>query len=422
MTLKTILSLYRDPRFLTLLCLGFVSGLPFLLTLSTLSYWLSELGISKASMGFLMLLGLPYSFKFLLAPFLDHIRIPYLYQKLGQRRSWAILSLFGLMIFVFMLGWSNPQESLWITGIASFMISIFSSTLDTVIDAYRIELLPREKNAIGASVEAIGFRFGMMASGAGALYLAALWNWQAAYTIMAFCMVLGVIPVLYTKIDHLPRIHKMGPILNVFLESWRDLITQKTFLPLIAFIFCFKAPDIVMNAMSAPFFYEIGVSKVEFAEISKVYGIILMVVGAFTCGILLRFLGDLHGLILAIVLQAASSLMFVIQAIVGYNIDVLIIAVGVESFTSGLTSAVFIAYLSKFCTAPHTASHFTLLYSVGSLSRVITSAGSAYVAECLPWPLVFLLTACITIPGFYFLYKLEHKENTFLQRILKKAA
>jgi len=419
---RLILAIYRDPRFLTLLCLGFVSGLPFLLTLSTLSFWLSELGVSKSSMGLLMLVGIPYGLKFLWAPFLDHIRIPFLFKLLGQRRSWAIVSLFGLMLSVLALGWSQPEKHLFMTATASFCVSVFSATLDAVIDAYRIELLPREKNAIGASVEAIGFRFGMLTSGAGALYLAALLGWEIAYSLIAASMMLGIVAVLSTKIKDQPYFHKMKrPIYKTFWESWQGLVTQKSFVALLVFIFCFKAPDIVMNAMSAPFFYELGVSKVQFAEISKIFGIMWMVFGALMGGIVLKFLGDLHGLMLALTLQAVSCLMFSVQGMVGYNVPALIVTVGVESFTSGLTSTVFIAYLSKFCSAPHTASHFTLLYSFGSLCRVLTSALSANLAEYLPWPWLFAVTSLVVIPGFYALFYLEGVAYR-IETLFKRAA
>ncbi|MBX9976768.1 MAG: MFS transporter, partial [Alphaproteobacteria bacterium] len=140
---------------MTLLCLSFVSGLPFLLTLSTLSFWLSEVGVSKTHISLLLLAGIPYSVKFLWAPFLDQVRLPYITHRLGHRRSWALLAHMGLMGALLCLGWSNPSENLLFTFIATFAVSLCAATLDTVVDAYRIELLPDEDRAMGASVEAI---------------------------------------------------------------------------------------------------------------------------------------------------------------------------------------------------------------------------------------------------------------------------
>ncbi|MBX9977513.1 MAG: hypothetical protein K2X98_04640, partial [Alphaproteobacteria bacterium] len=192
-----------------------------------------------------------------------------------------------------------------------------------------------------------------------------------------------------------------------FMEPFKVLLNQKHFFIVLAFIFCFKFADTVLNAMTAPFFFELGVSKVEFADISKVFGVILMVLGALSAGLLLKYLGDLEGVILALVLQIVSALMFTLQAIIGYDVIALIITVGVESFTSGLTSAVFIAYLSKFCKTPHTATHFTFLYSFGSLCRVLSSSSAAYLADHISWAWIFFGSAFFALPGLYFIVKLE---------------
>ena len=418
----SVLELYRDKRFFTLLCLGFVSGLPFLLILSTLTYWLSELGISKASMGLVMLVGIPYSAKFLWAPLLDHVSPPIFGKILGTRRGWAILAQFCLIISLLLLGWTDPKTQFHWTLTASFLISFFSATLDAVVDAYRIELLNKQENAIGASVEAIGFRTGMLTSGAGALCLASLISWPWAYTIMAMCIFLGIIAVIKTPLPDQPKEKRQKSWKRAVFISWKGLLRQPYFIPLLLFIFCFKCPDTVLNAMSAPFFFELGVSKIQFAEISKIFGVVLMVCGALVGGLMLRFLGDLHGAMIALFLQIVSSLMFVVQALVGYKISALIITVGVESFASGMTSAVFIAYLSKFCLSPHTATHFTILYSFGSLCRVLTSSAAAYLADRFPWEFVFTLSALGAVPGIIFLLWLERDKIPNLSERLSKIA
>ncbi len=358
-----------------------------------------------------MLAGIPYSVKPLWAPFLDQFKLPYLTRKFGRRRAWALLAHMGLMAALLFLGWTNPAEHLPLTFVATFSVSLCAATLDTVIDAYRIELLPDEDRAIGASVEAIGFRIGMLTSGAGALYLAAALSWQWAYTIMAGCMVLGVIAVWTTPLEESKNVKEFHKGRVDFKAPFKSLLKQKDFFTLLGFIFCFKFADIILNAMSAPFFFELGVSKVQFADISKVFGVVLMVLGALSAGLLLKFLGDLEGVIFAFVLQMISSFMFALQAMIGYNLVALIITVGVESFTSGLISTVFIAYLSKFCRAPHTATHFTMLYSFGSLCRVLTSSGSAYLADHISWTALFLSSSLAVLPGLYFLLKIERSHT-----------
>jgi PAT family beta-lactamase induction signal transducer AmpG len=260
----------------------------------------------------------------------------------------------------------------------------------------------------------------MLTSGAGALFLAAWIGWQGAYTIMALCMSLGIVAVLMTPLPDTKILKRQVPWKRAVFISWKGLVRQPYFIPLLLFIFCFKFPDTILNAMSASFFFELGVSKLEFAEISKVFGVSLMIFGALVGGLSLRFLGDLHGASLAIFLQIVSSLMFVVLSITGHNLPALFITVGVESFASGMTSTVFIAYLSKFCLSPHTATHFTLLYSFGSLCRVLTSSGAAYLADRFDWGVLFTLSALGAVPGLAFLVWLERdKLSNFTHKLAR---
>lgn len=391
-----------------LACLGFVSGLPFLLTLSTLTFWLSEVGISKTHMGCMFFAGLPYSFKWLWAPYLDQIRIPVLSHYLGQRRSWALVSNICLIMALFWLGWSQPETHLTESFFAAFFVCLCASTLDTVIDAYRIEMLDDTRRAMGAAIESIGFRMGMITSGAGALYLAEYGGWSYAYTIMALLLIIGVIAILCApKIPPRQHIQTLS-----FTAPFKQILNKPFIWSMLGFVLFFKSIDVVLNGMSTPFLYNIGITKLQFADISKVYGTILMIFGALSGGSIMTFLGDRQGILFALTLQVVSALMFTVQALIGYNVTALIITIGVESFASGLTSTVFIAYLSRFCTPPHTATHFTFLYSFSSLSRIIMSCGASTLADYISWGALFLGSCFLAIPAFYFLLRLEKQTHS----------
>ena len=372
------------PNLLIILVLGFTSGLPFLLTLSTLNFWLAEAGTSKTTIGLFMLISLPYSFKFLWAPVFDHCSVPYLSNKLGKRRSWALVMQLCLIVSLILLGYSEPQKNILYTAVVAACVAFFSASQDIIIDAYRIETIQSEQRGVGAALEAIGFRLGMLVSGAGALYLATLFSWQVAYQSMAALIGIGIVAIFV-----MPEPKASGVVpLTISLTQQPWYLRLKTFaiLPwqqfrfkqqlgyLLLFILCFKMADTVMNAMSAPFLCDLGFSKIEFANISKIFGITLMVIGGLFGGVMIHQLGTVQSLIMCAVLQGLSCLMFTIQALVGYDYYILVITVGVESFCSGLTSTILIAYLSDFCRQPHTATHFTLLYSFGSFCRVIASS------------------------------------------------
>jgi len=308
-----------------ILLLGFASGVPFLLTLSTLSFWLTESGIDKTTIGLFMLISIPYSLKFVWAPLVDCTPIPFLSKRLGQRRGWALFSQIGLIISIITLGYCNPAESIIKTALSAFCVAFFSATQDIVYDAYRIEIIKDRNGGIAAALESIGFRMGMLVSGAGALYLASMFDWKTAYHLMAGTILIGVITVLVMP-EPIQQKEKSKPHQNTVLlqikqhhfsiiEPWRQFADKHLFLKLGLFILCFKLADAVMNSMSAPFLYDLGFSKTDFANISKVFGIVLMIIGGFSGGLIINRFGILNSIIFCVLLQGVSCIMFAIQAI-----------------------------------------------------------------------------------------------------------
>jgi MFS transporter, PAT family, beta-lactamase induction signal transducer AmpG len=420
--------IYTQPRLLIILLLGMISGLPFLLTLSTLSFWMAESGVNKTTIGLFMLVSLPYSLKFLWAPFADHFSIPYFTARFGQRRSWALLSQLGLLISLVSLAHSDPSHVIALTALSSFFVAFFSASQDIIIDAYRIEILKAELRGAGAALEAIGFRFGMLASGAGALYLAHTFTWRIAYLTMAVGIIFGMLIFCciaepnHKKITPLtPHQKESAPLGQrfhaLFIMPWAHLPRKRELSYLLIFIFCFKMGDTVLNAMAAPFLYDLGFSKIEYANVTKIFGITLMVFGGLIGGVIIHQLGILQSTFMCVVLQGISCLMFVIQSIVGHHLSVLMITVGVESFCSGMVSAVFIAYISSFCRQPYTASHFTLLYSFGSFCRVFISVLAGWSADHMGWTPLFLITGIFILPAAYILIKLVQLDKIKSQHV-----
>ncbi len=414
--------LYTQPQLLIILLLGMISGLPFLLTLSTLSFWMAESGVSKTTIGLFMLVSLPYSLKFLWAPFTDHFSLPYLTPRFGQRRSWALLSQLGLLVSLVSLAHCDPSDAIALTALSAFFVAFFSASQDIIIDAYRIEILKADNGGAGAAMEAIGFRFGMLASGAGALYLAHTFTWRIAYLTMAVGIIFGMIVFCciaepqHKKITPLTHRQKKSTPLSqwlhaLFVMPWAQLPRKRELIYLLVFIFCFKMGDTVLNAMGAPFLYDLGFSKIEYANVTKIFGITLMVFGGLIGGVMIHQLGILQSTVMCVGLQGVSCLMFVIQSLVGHRLSVLMITVGVESFCSGMVSAIFIAYISNFCRQPYTASHFTLLYSFGSFCRVLISVLAGWSADHIGWTPLFLITGTFILPAVYILIKLVQLEE-----------
>jgi Major Facilitator Superfamily. len=408
-------ALYREPRILGILFLGFSSGLPFLLTLATLHVWLSEIGISKTIIGLFAFVTIPYSLKFIWAPLIDRFPFPLLSTWLGHRKGWMLASQIMLVIMLILLGSSNPEKHVWYTAACALLVSFFSATQDIVIEAYRVERLEIHEIGPGAGASNLGYRLGMWVSGAGALYLASKFSWAVTYSFMAACLSIGMIATL---LSHEPTVkrqlhnlneklqhHRLSSttILKVLWQSLKDstqyFAAQHDWPVLLAYILFFKLADTALNVMAAPFLLEVGFSKLEIAHVGKAFGIGAMIVGGLFAGILLAQCSLRKVLLLCAGMQLASAIMFYLQALVGYNITLLFATIGIENLSNGMGAAAFITYLSIVCRGPHAGAHFALLTSIASLARVSFSSLSGWTADHLGWPHYYILTAIVCLPN-----------------------
>ncbi|MDC0344868.1 MFS transporter [Alphaproteobacteria bacterium] len=392
---------FRDPRVLSVGILGVVSGLPFMLTLSTLTFWLFESGVSKTEIGLFFVVTLPYSLKFLWAPFVDGCRLPWIGDLLGHRRSWLVLIQILLMIALILLGQTNPKAHLGMTALLAFMVAFLSATQDMIYEAYRVEVLkgPLLGYGIGASVQ--GYRLGMWISGAGALYLAALFSWSVAYAFMACGMLMGVVATLLS-----PDPEDTQAMARFTRENWSKAL--KSFLGrgdwsfILVFILAYKVGDTVLNVMTPCFLRELGFTKLQIAHVAKTFGIGAMIFGGLVGGILIARHSLQRMLVLSCSLQALASLFFVMQATMGNNLGFLFVSMGVENFACGISQAALIAYFTSCCRRPHTAMHYALVSSFGALVRVMLSGIAGFGADHLSWHTFYSVTGILCLSGLFF--------------------
>ena len=193
-------------KVIQLALLGFSAGVPLLLIFSTLSLWLNEAGVSKAAVTYFALAALGYSFKFVWAPIVDSLPLPFLSRALGRRRGWLLSAQLAVICCILWMASIDPVTGLAAMAFASIALGFSSATQDIVIDSYRIEYAGPDEQAILSSSYFAGYRTGMIVAGAGALYLADFWGsnpnnylyaaWQKAYWAMALVMCTGVITTL----------------------------------------------------------------------------------------------------------------------------------------------------------------------------------------------------------------------------------
>lgn len=409
--LRTI-ALYKEPRILSILLLGFSSGLPFLLTLATLHVRLSEVGVNKTTIGLFVFVTLPYTFKFLWAPVIDSWRLPFFCYFFGKRKGWMLITQLSLMLSLILLGISDPSQNIWMIAGAATLVAFCSATQDSVIEAYRVESLDIKKTGIGAGASVFGYRLGMWVSGAGALYLASHFSWLTTYIFMSFCVVIGIIATLlspepkYSKFSEKTLSYKTlhAKFGTLVLAPIKTFIKREDWGIIVLFILFYKFPDTILNVMSVPFLLEIGFTKLEIANVAKFFGIGAMMCGGLIGGVFLTRKPLIETLFICSFLQIFSCLMFMMQAYIGHNVLMLFATIGIENLACGIGTAAFITYLSSLCRLPHTATHYALLSSFGSFARVIFSSIGGWLADRLNWNEFYVLSAILCIPLIILLF------------------
>ncbi|HZT88737.1 MAG TPA: AmpG family muropeptide MFS transporter [Stellaceae bacterium] len=418
------LRVYREPRLVAVLLMGFSSGLPFALTAGTLSYWLKELDVSLTAIGLFGLVRFSYSLKFLWSPVIDRVPLPLLTARLGRRRSWLLTIQLGLALAILWLGRTDPRTDPEATVLAAVVVAFLSASQDIVIDAYRIELLRPEEQGAGAAATQWGYRFGMIASGAGALYAASFGGWRFAYAAMAVLMLVGMMTVWLTPepADGAPLAPLPGATAAARFKAWlgravvapfRDMFDRNgavKLLAIVVFIVLYKFGDALAGSMANPLYVTLGFTKVEVATIGKIYGVLATLAGVAVGGVLVLRVGIFTALLSCGALQALSNLMYVVQVWAGHDVGTLALTIGSENLTGGMASAAFVAYLSGLCNRDFTATQYALLSSLASVGLNLLAASGGALADALGWIPFFVLSTAACVPGLALLLWLMRAE------------
>ena len=404
---------YFTRPLLTVLFLGFSSGLPLALTASTLSAWLFEAHVDKSTIGLFAAVATPYTLKFLWSPLIDSLRLPVLTKLLGRRRGWMLATQIALVASLLLLAAASPALNPWATALVALLVTFCSASQDIVIDAYRVEILSKAEQGEGAAMVQLGYRLGMIASTAGALTLADIMGWQATYIIMAALIGVGI---AMTFIAREPEVAAFKPAQNFIawlrsavLAPLTDFAKHPAWAQILAFIIIYRLADAFIGGMTNPFLLELGFQKKDIAAVVKLYGTIATLIGTFAGGSLTVRFGTLRVLFLAGLLHAATNLCYVWQAHAGADLTVLSITTSLENFTGGLATAAFVAYLSNLCNVHYTATQYALLSSLAALGRAWFSTPAGAVAKYLGWDWFFILSALLALPGLLLIVTLNRK-------------
>ena len=376
---------YLTPRMLIILAMGFASGLPLLLTLSTLSYWLSKVGVDKTTIGLFALVGTPYTFKFLWSPIMDQVPLPVLTRLLGRRRSWLLLTQGLLAIAIFVMGLTDPAVDPFRTAVAALVVAFLSASQDIVIDAYRIDLLPTEEQGQGAGATQIGYRFGLLLAGAGALALSDYFSWPVVFSVLAAAMVASMVVTLLAPEPQAPARAANRSYLRIVKEAvidpFLDFMKHSGWLLILAFTLFYKFGDALGGTMANPFYNEMGFTGTEIAAVSKLWGVWMTVVGAVIGGVAVARWGMFPALMIGGILQALTNLAFTYVALVGHDLPALAIAITADNIAGGAAGAALVAYLSSLCNIAYSLTQYALLTSFMAYGRTVLSSWSGWLAD-----------------------------------------
>jgi PAT family beta-lactamase induction signal transducer AmpG len=427
---RQVVAAYTHPRVLEVLVLGFSSGLPLLLTYSTLSAWLATVGVRRATIGTFILVGTPYALKFLWAPLMDRVPPPL---PLGRRRGWGITIQILLIGGVLGLGSCNPKHNLPLMAALAVLVAFLSASQDIVIDAWRVESMNSDQQAPGAAMIGSGYRVGMLVGGAGCLFIAAYAGWFAAYATMAALVAVGLLvfllgpePKVSAEISYAAG-SGWHAIRHAFstavIGPFRDFMHRPLWPVILIAIFGYKLGEAMAGVMSTPLYISLGFSLPEIAAVSKVFGFFSIVAGALLGGVVTTRFGIRRSLIVCGILQSMGNLFFVLQAVGGHRIGYLALCVTAENITGGMAGTALVTYLSSLCSPAFTATQYALLSSLSLLGRTVVGSSGGILSEKFGWVRFFLLTCVVTLPAiilFIWIGPRDDSRNTQQKPTLKR--
>jgi len=413
---RQAIKVYLEPASLRMLSLGFSAGLPLLLVFGTLSFWLREAGVNRSTIGFLSWVGLAYGFKWVWSPLVDRMPLPLLTRLLGRRRSWLLFAQTGIMAGLVCMSLNDPKVALAPMVWCAIAVAVGSATQDIALDAFRIESAGTRHQAALAATYQTGYRLAMIWSGAGALWIAAraqaaggtgLYQqsaWQIAYLVMALSMLPGVLTVLFSSE---PLRREMPPARNAkewlrgaLIAPFSEFITRYRWqaVLILALIATYRISDVVMGIMANPFYVDMGYTKDEVAAVSKIYGVVMTLVGAFIGGSLALRMGVMRVLMLGAVLSAGSNMLFSWLAGQGHDVGKLIFVISADNLSSGIASSAFIAYLSSLTNVNYSATQYAIFSSMMLLLPKFVAGFSGLYVNHFGYANFFTSTAILGLP------------------------
>lgn len=401
--------------------LGISSGFPLTLLVATLTFWLAKVGLDTTTIGLAVMVGIPYTIKFLWAPLLDKIHLPFLHDRLGQRRSWLFLIQALLVFSVWQLGASNPQPGhLTMFFVWALITAFLSATQDIVIDAYRIEILGEDEFAHGTAANQFGYRTGNLIAGAGTIYIASTeglgMGWALGYGLTSLCVIPAIIGAFWVGpgqfVDRYASASGMSAgqwLTETVVNPFREFLSRHGAFLILGFVLVYKVGDAMGQAMLSPMIVQLGFSDLDYISANKLWGFGALIVGSALGAPFLLWLGMGRALLISGLMMMFSNAMFMILAATGNSYWMMVAAIVTENTTSGIGLTVFATYLSGLSNIAYTATQFALLSSFAGVGRTFMAGPAGWVADKFGWFGFWGFTIVAAIPGMFLLWLLWSK-------------
>ena len=401
--LRGVLAAFAQPGAIIMLLFGIGSGLPFLLVGNTLSAWLKESGVDYGAIGIASFVTFAYNFKFVWAPVVDKFRLP-LFCRLGQRRGWLLFALLLLAAGLLGMAALPPTLSLQVFMAMTLLAAVAGATIDIVVDAYRVEIAPIEAQGALAATYTLGYRLGLIAGGAGILIVADMVGWQRGY--VAICALI-LIPVVAVFVAREPehRVRERVPLRQAVEESFigpfRDFYARFGLvlaIGLLAFVALFRLPDQMLGAMAYPFYLDAGFSKTQIAEVSKVYGVIVGIVGALAGGWAVTRFEMRRLLVVSAIGVALSNVLYLLMAQNPGQTWAFVATLSGDNLAQGFAGPVLVAFMSSLVNRSFTATQYALLSSLANLPGKLIGGFSGFLVKDAGYPALFIISTVSIVP------------------------
>ncbi|MES2204105.1 MAG: MFS transporter [Pseudomonadota bacterium] len=405
-SLKESLQLALNKRMLMVYWIGFISGLPLMLTITVLQAWLTSAQVSLTSIGLITLVGLPYTYKFLWAPVLDKVH-PTLFRCKHRRKSWMMLCQLLLAIIVLSMSCLSPTNHLFLIAILAISIAIFSATQDIVIDAYRTEYLRPNERGVGSAAFIFSYRLATLVAGGLGLIFADKFGWPSYFVVIAILMIVGVVIVYYLP-STIEKIDDSKGFLDIFVRPFKAFFKKKLACWILLFIIFYKFGDAFTQSLGTTFFLrELHLSLSQVGVLYKTVGFFSTILGAYIGGFLLPSLGLYRALFIFGVLQAFANLAFVALAIYGAVPWLVVFSVTLDLGASGMATVALVAYLMALCDIRHTAAQFALFTALMTVGRIGAGPLASIVVLHWGWAVMFTMGFLVSLPILGLLPKLK---------------